>query len=126
MAENLVKADVVIAGGGPVGLALAAALGQAAPQLSLVLVDDKALGHRDDARASAIAAAAKKMLERLGVWSAVESSAQPITEMIVTDSSAGDVVRGVPHRRRMIDDGSPSPIWCRTPAGLRSARPGGR
>ena len=35
------------------------------------------------------------MLERLGVWAAVEAEAQPVTAMIITDSRTRDVVRPV-------------------------------
>ena len=48
-----------------------------------------------DERASAIAAAATQMLDRLGVWSSIVADAQPINEMIVTDSKLPDVTRPV-------------------------------
>ncbi|MEM7464127.1 MAG: ubiquinone biosynthesis hydroxylase, partial [Pseudomonadota bacterium] len=49
----------------------------------------------NDTRASAIAAAATRMLDRLGVWTGIVGDAQPINEMIVTDSRLNDVVRPV-------------------------------
>jgi 2-octaprenyl-6-methoxyphenol hydroxylase len=44
-----------------------------------------------DARASAIVAAARRLFETIGVWQAIE--AQPILDMVVTDSRLQDVAR---------------------------------
>ncbi|ADZ68549.1 ubiquinone biosynthesis hydroxylase [Polymorphum gilvum] len=88
--------DVAIAGGGYVGLSLALALKQADPDLKVAVIDPKpgdALAK--DPRASAIAAAACRMLDRLGVWQDIAAEAQPINEMIVTDSRLRDAVRPV-------------------------------
>jgi 2-octaprenyl-6-methoxyphenol hydroxylase len=87
--------DILVAGGGPVGLVLAVALRQAAPDLAVTIVERSEAVAGDDGRASAISAAAKDMLETLGVWQGVESVAQPIGEMVVTDSRSDDVVRPV-------------------------------
>jgi 2-octaprenyl-6-methoxyphenol hydroxylase len=89
--------DVLIAGGGFVGLTLAIALRQGlGPQFS-VTVADPMLGrsHADDERASAIVAAARRLFETLGVWQAVAEEAQPILDMVVTDSRLDDAVRPV-------------------------------
>jgi 2-octaprenyl-6-methoxyphenol hydroxylase len=48
-----------------------------------------------DLRASAIAAAARRLFETLGVWDAVADGAQPILDMVVTDSKLKDAVRPV-------------------------------
>lgn len=88
--------DVVIAGGGHVGLSLALALRQGDPGLSVMLVDAAAPGaSAADRRASAVAAAGRRMLDRLGVWSAIAGEAEPIAEMVITDSRTGDAVRPV-------------------------------
>jgi 2-octaprenyl-6-methoxyphenol hydroxylase len=88
--------DVLIAGGGHVGLTLALALRQAAPELSVTLVDAAAPeAALRDGRASAIAAAGRRMLERLGVWGEIAAAAQPINDMIITDSRTRDAVRPV-------------------------------
>jgi hypothetical protein len=87
--------DIVIAGGGTVGLSLALAIARADRHAGVAVVDATPPGRSGDNRASAIAAAARRMLTRLGVWSAVEGEAQPIREMIVTDSRLADVVRPV-------------------------------
>ena len=89
--------DVLIAGGGFVGLTLAIALRQSlGPQFS-VTVADPMLGrsHADDERASAIVAAARRLFETLGVWQSVAEEAQPILDMVVTDSRLDDAVRPV-------------------------------
>jgi 2-octaprenyl-6-methoxyphenol hydroxylase len=87
--------DVLIAGGGIVGMVFAAALRQSAPDLAVTLVERDGGVANDDGRASAIAAAAKQMLDALGAWPRLIDQAQPINEMIVTDSRGGDVVRPV-------------------------------
>src|SRR5262245_29608438 len=91
------RADVVIAGGAFAGLALALALRQSLGAGFRVVVADPAFAARApaDPRASAIAAAARRMFETLGVWRAVAAEAQPITDMVVTDSRLKDAVRPV-------------------------------
>src|SRR5450755_3193544 len=79
-------ADVLIAGGGFAGLALALALRQAlGPRFAVTLADPE-LTRGEDLRASAIAAAPRRMFEALGVWAAVAAEAQEILDMVVTDS----------------------------------------
>lgn len=88
--------DLAIAGGGYVGLSLALALKQADPTLKVAVIDPKPMDTLSmDPRASAIAAAASRMLDQLGVWQDILPKAQPINEMIVTDSKLRDVVRPV-------------------------------
>ena len=61
-----------------------------------VTVADPAFGKpSQDARASAIAAAARRLFETLGVWDAVAADAQPILDMVVTDSKLQNSVRPV-------------------------------
>ena len=91
-----VQHDVLIAGAGFAGLALAIALRQGLGDSFSVAVADPALGraaHADDLRASAIAAAARRLFETIGVWQAVEDKAQPILDMAVTDSRLSDAMR---------------------------------
>jgi 2-octaprenyl-6-methoxyphenol hydroxylase len=86
---------VVIGGAGFAGLALAIALRQALGKTFTVTIADPALQHEHsrDPRASAIAAAAKRLFDAIGVWAAVETQAQPILDMVVTDSKLEDAVR---------------------------------
>jgi len=89
--------DVLIGGGGFAGLTLAIALAQALGPSFSVTVADPTLGrgHAGDERASAIVAAARRLLEALGVWQGVAEEAQPILDMVVTDSRLDDAVRPV-------------------------------
>jgi len=89
------KCDVVIGGAGFAGLALAIALRQALGEGFKVAVADPALKHdkSHDPRASAIAAAARRLFEAIEVWQAVEEEAQAILDMVVTDSKLDDAVR---------------------------------
>lgn len=88
--------DILIAGGGYVGLSCAVAIKDAAPHLSVMIVDpvpEHAV--ENDERASAIASDASRMLDALGLWQGLVKNAQPINEMIVTDSKVSDVTRPV-------------------------------
>lgn len=88
--------DCLIAGGGYVGLCVAVAVKASAPHLKITLVDaapQDAISK--DERASAIAAAASRMLDQLDIWQNLLPEAQPIREMIVTDSRTSDPVRPV-------------------------------
>ncbi|MGI6856107.1 ubiquinone biosynthesis hydroxylase [Mesorhizobium sp. 1B3] len=88
--------DVLVAGAGYVGLATAVSIREARPSLSVAVVDAAPPGvWQKDGRASAVAAAACRMLERLDCWREIEPHAQAITEMIITDSKTSDPVRPV-------------------------------
>ncbi len=89
------KRDVVIGGAGFAGLALAIALREALGATFTVTVADPALRHAvsKDPRATAIAAAARRLFEAIGVWEAVEDKAQAMLDMVVTDSKLDDAVR---------------------------------
>jgi 2-octaprenyl-6-methoxyphenol hydroxylase len=90
------RVDVLIGGAGFAGLALALALRQALGDPFRVAVADPALGRPvEDARASAIAAAARRLFEALGVWDAVAPRAEPMLDMVITDSKLDDAVRPV-------------------------------
>jgi 2-octaprenyl-6-methoxyphenol hydroxylase len=93
--QTEVRCDVLIAGAGFAGLALAVALRQGLGAAFSVAVADPALGRaaRSDTRASAIAAAARRLLDSIGVWQRVAEQAQPILDMAITDSRLNDTVR---------------------------------
>ncbi|HEY0234594.1 MAG TPA: FAD-dependent monooxygenase, partial [Afipia sp.] len=86
---------IVIGGGAFAGLALALALRQGLGPDVPVMVADPALETRPsrDPRASAIVAACRRLFEAVGVWDAVAAEAQPILDMVVTDSKLEDAVR---------------------------------
>lgn len=85
--------DVIIAGGGPVGLTLAAALTRFMPGIGVALVDRRPMRVPHDMRASAIAAGVRRVFEATGVWAGMEADANPIVAMKITDSGTGDIAR---------------------------------
>lgn len=96
MVDSKNSLDVLVAGAGYIGLAAAVSLKQARPSLAVAVVDAAPAGvWQKDGRASAIAAAACRMLDQLGVWNEIAPEAQAITEMTVTDSRTTDPVRPV-------------------------------
>jgi 2-octaprenyl-6-methoxyphenol hydroxylase len=89
--------SVVICGGAFAGLALALALRQGLGADVSVIVADPALATRPsrDPRATAIVAACRRLFETIGVWGEVADNAQPILDMVVTDSKLEDATRPV-------------------------------
>jgi 2-octaprenyl-6-methoxyphenol hydroxylase len=93
-ARTAQRIDALIGGAGFAGLALAIALRQGlGPSFSVTVADPALTGAAKDGRASAIVAAARRLFETIGVWQKLE--AQPILDMVVTDSRLSDVVRPV-------------------------------
>ena len=94
--------DVAIVGGGFAGLTLALALHHLGRgRLSLVLIDQKRDGPLNDLRASAIAAGARRLLQKINAWPDAHL-VQPITAMRISDSALADGVR--PSLLQFIDD----------------------
>lgn len=88
------KTDILIGGGNLAGLSLAIALKQGLGESFAVTVSDPMLDRASgDARASAIAAAARRLFETVGAWDAIAENAQPILDMVVTDSKLDDAIR---------------------------------
>ena len=89
------KTALLIGGAGFAGLALAIALRQGLGDAFAVKVVDPAFkaDKSKDLRASAIAAAARRLFETIGVWDAVADEAQPMLDMVITDSKLADAVR---------------------------------
>jgi 2-octaprenyl-6-methoxyphenol hydroxylase len=93
--------DVIVIGAALNGLAAALALAGPTVRrpLSVAVVDRR--DPRDfvntafDGRASAIGTAARRMFEALGIWQMVADHAQPMTEIIVTDSATPGAPRPV-------------------------------
>ncbi len=93
--------DIIVIGAALNGLAAALALGgrNVKRPLDVVVVDRKDPGsfasNSFDGRASAITSAARRMFEALGVWQAVAHEAQPMADIIVTDSATPGAARPV-------------------------------
>ena len=85
-------ADIVIAGGGLNGPALALALAQGG--FRVIVVDARPAPERAEAgfdgRAYALAIASVRLLTAIGVWTAVADKAQPMLEIMASDGRAGD------------------------------------
>lgn len=90
-----VQGSIVIGGGAFAGLALALALRQGLGPEIPVIVADPALSVRPsrDPRATAIVAACRRLFEAIGAWDDVKDEAQPILDMVVTDSRLEDATR---------------------------------
>lgn len=96
MTETVERVDVLVAGGGYVGLSAALAIAASVPGARVALVDPRPWRDAsNDLRAFAVAAAGRRMLSALGVWEKLTGEAEPIREMIVTDSRLDDLIRPV-------------------------------
>src|SRR5215471_20691532 len=91
------QGSIVIGGGAFAGLALALALRQGLGAEVPIIVADPALATRPsrDPRATAIVAACRRLFEAIGAWDDVRGEAQPILDMVVTDSKLEDATRPV-------------------------------
>ena len=89
------KFDVVIVGGGPAGLTLGIALAQAHLAVAVVDAADPAEAVRAtfDGRAFAIAHASARMLQALGIWTYMEETCQPMSDILVFDGKAASPFR---------------------------------
>lgn len=90
--------DIVISGASFAGLALARALRSALGDgIRLAVIDRAALKETvaPDARAFALSAGARHMLETLGIWQEVAGEAQAVTGIEITDSSLEAGIRPV-------------------------------
>lgn len=85
------QAEIVISGGGMVGLSLGLALAQGGFRTVVadVATMTAQLDPQFDGRVSALAYASIRMYRALGVWEALERGAQPIREILVTDGAPG-------------------------------------
>lgn len=92
--------DIIIGGGSFVGVALALGLAKSAPGAFRIAIVERmpaedARAGRFDGRSVALTAAAKHMLEALGVWETIASDAQPVLAIDITDSQLEMPVRSV-------------------------------
>ena len=109
LAEPAPIFDVVIAGGGASGLALAAAIKQAMGQGTSIAVVDPgapAAASASPLRTVAIADGPRRLLEHTGAWAAIKPKAQPILSMAIMDGEVRDAVR-LPHLNFATKDRGP-------------------
>jgi 2-octaprenyl-6-methoxyphenol hydroxylase len=86
--------DIAIAGGGITGLALALTVKRVLKgALSVGLIERQESATAD--RAFAFSAGSCRLLQALGVWDAIEPYAQPLHDMVITDSRLDEPVRPV-------------------------------
>ena len=85
------RADILIAGSGLAGSALALALAQAGREVAVI--DPLAESQREDpafdGRAYALAPASVRLLRAIGIWDRVADCAQPILDISVSDGRPG-------------------------------------
>ncbi len=85
------ETDVIIGGGGMVGLTLALAFAQGG--LKVIVADPvaakTALDEAFDGRVSALSYSSVRMLQALGLWDDLAADAQPINDILVTDAGLG-------------------------------------
>lgn len=95
MNSSVDRADVIIVGGGMVGLALACALRHSG--LKIVLIERGEAPVREslgrDCRVSAIVRGNVHILEGLGIWDYLQADAQPIRQMRVWDNQQPGGIR---------------------------------
>jgi 2-octaprenyl-6-methoxyphenol hydroxylase len=86
-----VDQDVIIGGGGMVGLTLALGLAQGGLKVAVCdpLPTSALTDTKFDGRVSALSYSSVRMFEALGVWDELASHAQPIEDILVTDAPLG-------------------------------------
>ena len=89
--SDTIRTEVLIVGGGMVGLSLALALARAGIETAVIDRDaaDARTAEPFDGRSSAIAQASRRILEGIGAWTAMAGEAQPILDIRVSDGRVG-------------------------------------
>ncbi|MCI0430642.1 MAG: UbiH/UbiF/VisC/COQ6 family ubiquinone biosynthesis hydroxylase [Rhodospirillales bacterium] len=89
--EPDLRCEVLIVGGGMVGLSLGLALARAG--LAVAVIDREAPAAREeeafDGRSSAIAHASRRILDGIGVWAEIREEAEAILDIRVSDGRVG-------------------------------------
>ena len=88
---SAMRTDVVIAGGGMVGLTLAIALARGGLDVAVAdpLTREQMEDSRFDGRVAALAFANIRMFRVLGLWERLEHGAQPINDILVNEGTLG-------------------------------------
>ena len=88
---DAIRSQVVIAGGGMVGLTLAIALARGGFEVAVAdpMTAEQMGDERFDGRVAALAFASVRMLRVLGLWQRLEREAQPINDILVNESAVG-------------------------------------
>jgi 2-octaprenyl-6-methoxyphenol hydroxylase len=89
--SDAIRTEVLIVGGGMVGLSLGLALARAGILTAVIDRDAPAAKTAEpfDGRASAIAHASRQILEGIGLWAGMAREAQPILDIRVSDGRVG-------------------------------------
>lgn len=84
--------DILIAGGGLNGMALAIALGQAGVGVTLVdpIASETRADPEFDGRGYALSLSSQRLLKAIGIWKVVADKSQPILHITVSDGRAGE------------------------------------
>jgi 2-octaprenyl-6-methoxyphenol hydroxylase len=87
MYDEQIECDVLIVGGGLVGSALALALAELPLDVVLLEAYDPTTLEQPsfDARVTALANGSRRVFEALGIWSAIERAAEPITRIHISE-----------------------------------------
>ncbi|MDD9329989.1 MAG: FAD-dependent monooxygenase, partial [Bartonella sp.] len=95
--QTIKQCDLLIAGGGAVGLTLAIALKHAAPELRINVVDATSQSSTSpkNTQAFALSAASIRMLEQLQCWKHIKPYAQPIHSITITDARLNDPIKPI-------------------------------
>lgn len=118
--------DIAIAGGSFAGLALACALSAALEhQVKITILERRDIGRAPpeptDPRAYALSVGSKRLLEALGVWSAIAGDAQPVSAIDITDSALEHAIRPVLMTYETTVDGAEAAMWIVDGATLHAA-----
>jgi 2-octaprenyl-6-methoxyphenol hydroxylase len=87
--------DIAIAGGGMVGLSLAAALAELPLKVAVIEPIAPEADHQPsfDARTTALSGGSRRVLEGIGVWPAIASAATPIRRIHVSERGSFGMAR---------------------------------
>ena len=91
----MIKNDVVIIGGGLIGLCLSYFLGKLALSVSIIdkdiIIDPKK--HENDFRTTAISEGTKNILDNFGIWKKIKKNAEPINHISVIDRTKTNSIK---------------------------------